>query len=276
MIRRMIKQIAPLAVLAMGAGLSGCGFVDVTINEEEGVPLAELDMDGASPKELVVAANATVILTPGDTLDISVEDDPEGALRFALDSETLGISVDPDLRIRNGKAVVRVTMPAPESIVIAGSGSVEAAQVATQSDLTIGGSGSINVAEIAAETLDVTIGGSGSIKGAGTADRLEISIGGSGDVDMPDLKADAAEISIGGSGSVEFASDGDVDASIAGAGNVRVYGSATCSVSAVGSGKLTCGPAAGEPEPADAAEDTAADSAEGATEVVEEEETPEE
>lgn len=248
MIRRMIKHIAPLAVLAMGAGLSGCDNVDITINGEEGVPLAELDMEGAAPTELVVSANATVMLTPGDTLEISVEDDPEGALRFMLDEETLGITVDPDLEIPDGKAVVRVTMPAPESVVIAGSGSVEAAQIAETADLTIAGSGSINVAEIAAETLDVSIGGSGSIKGAGAAEQLEINIGGSGNVDMAGLKAGGAEISIGGSGNVEFASDGDVEASIAGAGDVRVNGSATCTVNAVGSGTLKCGPADGGAE----------------------------
>ena len=60
MIKRILKQIAPLAALAMGAALSSCGSVDMTINGEEGVPLADFDTAGASPSELVVATNATV------------------------------------------------------------------------------------------------------------------------------------------------------------------------------------------------------------------------
>ncbi|MFL0355186.1 head GIN domain-containing protein [Erythrobacter sp. GH1-10] len=244
--------MAPLAALAMGAGLSGCGNVDLTINGEKGVPLSELDTSGAAPTELVVAASASVILTEGDTLDIEVEGDDEDALRFVLDNDTFGVTRDPDIDFRDDKPVVRVTMPAPKSITIAGSGTVEAATVASNSELAIGGSGSISIEEIAGESLEIAIGGSGSVKGAGTVERLEISIGGAGDVEMAGLKADKAEISIGGAGNVEFASDGEVEATIAGAGDVVVNGNAKCSVSAFGSGTLTCNPTSSDgDEPAD-------------------------
>jgi hypothetical protein len=39
-----------------------------------------------------------------------------------------------------------------------------------------------------------------------------------------------------------FASDGQVEANIFGAGNVRVSGNATCKVNAAGAGTLTCTP----------------------------------
>lgn len=240
MFQRLMKRLAPLAALAMGAALSGCGQVDLKINGEEGVPLSELDMSGAAPTELVVAASAKVILSEGDTLEITVENDPENALRFVLDEETLGVTRDPDLDIEGGKAIVRVTMPAPQSIVIAGSGSVEAARMTGNADIVIGGSGSIAVAQIDAETLEVSIGGSGSVSGAGTAQRLEVAIGGSGDVDLAGLKVDKGEVSIGGSGSVAFASDGEVEANFAGAGDVTVTGNASCTQNSFGSGKLTC------------------------------------
>ncbi|MFU7527117.1 GIN domain-containing protein [Qipengyuania sp. ASV99] len=242
MFDKILQSLAPIAALAMGAGLSGCDNMNVTINGEEGVPLSELDMAGAAPTELVLATNVTVIITEGETLDISVEGDSEGALRFVLDQDSIGVMSDPDLEIRDGKATVRVTMPAPQSITIAGSGSVETGSVAETAELTIGGSGSILAKNIAAQSLEIRIGGSGSIKGSGTAERLEISIGGSGDVAMPSLNANIAEVSIGGAGDVEFSSDGEVEATIAGAGDVRVTGSAKCTVSAMGSGTLTCGP----------------------------------
>lgn len=244
MIQRLLKGLAPIAALAMGAALSGCNKVDMTINGKEGVPLAELDMAGAVPSELVVATNAKVIVTQGDTLGITVENDPETALRFVLDDATLGVTRDADQKLEGGTAIVRVTMPAPKSIVIAGAGSVEADSVGTNPELTIGGSGSIAVTRIAAETLEVAIGGSGSVKGAGTARHLEITIGGSGDVEFANLNADKAEISIGGSGNVTLASDGEVEANIAGSGDINVTGSAKCTANSLGSGKLSCAAAA--------------------------------
>nr|WP_298931751.1 DUF2807 domain-containing protein [uncultured Erythrobacter sp.] len=253
MIERILKRLAPLAALAMGATLSGCGNIDMTINGKEGVPLSELDMTGASPTELVVATNATVVVTEGKTLTIAVENDPETALRFILDEETFGVTSDPDLEIKDGAAIVRVTMPAPNNIVIAGSGSVETNAVSANPELVIGGSGSVVMDSIAAETLQINIGGSGSVKGSGTADRLEVNIGGSGNVELNDLKAGDAEVSIGGSGSVSFASDGEVEANIAGAGDVNVTGGAKCTLSSFGSGTLNCAPAeetGAEAEPA--------------------------
>lgn len=253
MIQRILNGLAPIAALAMGASLSGCGNVDMTIDGEKGVPLTELDMAGASPTDLVVMTNAKVVVTEGTELTISVENDPENALRFVLNDEIIGVTSDPDLEIKNGKAVVTMTMPAPNSIVIGGSGSVETTSVGVNSSLAIGGSGSVMIEKIASETLEIAIGGSGSVTGAGTADRLEITIGGSGNVDLANLKAGDAEVSIGGSGDVAFASDGNVEASMAGSGNVVVTGNATCTESSVGSGKLTCTPSAQEVPAEDAA-----------------------
>ncbi|MEP3422573.1 MAG: DUF2807 domain-containing protein [Erythrobacter sp.] len=261
MIGRIFKRVAPAAMLAVG--LASCGSMDVTINGEEGVPLSELDLSGEAPTEVVVATNATVVVTEGDTLTVTVENDDEDALRFVRDGAVFGVTSDPDLKIRNGQAIVNVTMPAPTDIVIAGSGSVRSATVAQNADLAIGGSGSIAVESIETESLSISIGGSGSVTGAGTTDTLDISIGGSGDVDMPGLNANTASIGIGGAGDVQFASDGEVDASIAGSGNIAVKGDATCTVSALGSGKLVCEPneAAAEPTATEDADDGSDESA---------------
>ncbi|AOL21990.1 Putative auto-transporter adhesin, head GIN domain [Erythrobacter litoralis] len=250
MIERLIRRMAPVAALALGTALGGCNM-DFKVNGMEGVPLSELDMSGATPSELVLASGDRVILREGDALAITVDGDPEetGKLRFSLDDDTLGITREENSWGSGSSVTVNVTMPPPEGIVIAGSGTILAQRMARDAELTIGGSGNIEVETIAADSLEVSIGGSGSVKGAGTASRLEVNIGGSGDVDLSGLKADRAEIAIGGAGDVAFASDGTVEASIAGSGDVRVTGSAKCEVTAVGSGKLTCSPApAGEPE----------------------------
>jgi carbon monoxide dehydrogenase subunit G len=248
--------MAPVAALALGTALGGC-TADVEIDGTDGVPLSDLDMDGAAPTEVVLASGDRVILREGSALSITVDGDPDETdkLRFALDDETLGIMRENDSWGSGSSVTVNVTMPPPEEIVVAGSGSILAQSLAKDAELTIGGSGDMAVETIAADSLEINIGGSGSIKGSGQASKLEINIGGSGDVDLAGLKVDDAEITIGGSGDVAFASDGTVEADIAGSGDVRVTGSAECEVNAIGSGKLTCSPAPsgdGEPGPAGA------------------------
>lgn len=256
MINRLFRRMAPVAALAIGTAVSGCDGADISINGEKGVPLAELDMSGPAPTELVLSSGDTVILTEGKTFDLTVEGEDTDALRFVRDDEVIGITRENGWDGK-GKATIRITMPPPSEVVIAGSGNVKAQSLASTSSVNIGGSGDVEFTTVAAESFAVNIGGSGRIKGAGTAQRLEINIGGSGDVDLAALKADRAEVNIGGSGDVAFASDGTVEATIAGAGDVKVTGSAKCTVNAFGSGKLTCSSSGADSAPALPAEEPA-------------------
>lgn len=263
MIASFAKRAAPLAALAMGFGLSGCG---VLVNmddwdEVEGVPLAELDMGGDAPDTIRLSGPDRVIISEGDTLTITLEGDAEAgeALRFDRDGDRLSIARDQSVYDGRSSATVMVTMPAPEGLEIAGSGTIESSILASDAELEIAGSGSITVTNVAATKLEVDIAGSGDVRATGTADELDIDIAGSGNVRFAELVADRVEVDIAGSGEVDIASNGSVSADIAGSGNVRVTGSATCSVQTAGSGSLTCRPSA---EMADA-EATAEDGAEG-------------
>jgi hypothetical protein len=236
--------LAPLGIVTLAAGLTACGETSVEINGQEGVPLAEVAMTGAPPSEVVLSSGDTVILTEGNTFDIKVEGPDTDSLRFVRDAELIGVTREKGWK-GDSKATIRITMPAPREVVIAGSGTIKAAGLASTSEIIIGGAGTVEFGQIAAEKLGVNIGGSGTVRGAGTVKRLEVNIGGAGDVELPSLKADDAEVSIGGSGDVAFASDGVVEANIAGAGDVKVTGSAKCTVNAFGSGTLTCSPGGG-------------------------------
>lgn len=249
MFHKLIKGIAPVAAMALGLAVSGCdGNVDIKINGEEGVPLAELDMTGDPPKSVALLGPDTVIITEGSELDIKVEGDDEvvDAVRFTLSDGTLGVMREKDRWNGNERATVRVTMPLPEELSMAGSGRIEAPGMADRAEINIAGSGNIEVTEIQSQKLEVSMAGSGRVTAAGRVDTLEVSVLGSGRTDLAGLKADDVEISIAGSGDVSLASDGKVEASIAGSGNVTVTGRATCEVNALGSGKLTCQPGADE------------------------------
>ena len=232
------------ALLAGGTLLAGCDGGNIEINGQKGVPLSEIEIAGAPPSEVVLSSGDTVILTEGDTFDIKVEGSDTDTLRFVRDSEVIGITREKGWK-GSGTATIRITMPPPREVVIAGSGTIKAATLASTSEIVIGGAGTVEFGALAAEKLGINIGGSGTVRGAGTVKRLEVNIGGTGDVELPGLKADKAEVAIGGAGDVTFASDGEVEANIAGAGDVKVTGNAKCTVNAFGSGTLTCSPTSG-------------------------------
>lgn len=248
MIHKLIRQLAPIAVIALSAAVAGCGDMKIDIDGATGVPLAELDMSGDAPTKLVLAGPDKVVLSEGTALDIDVEGDAKAVelVRFTLKEGALIISREGSEWKNAGTAIVRVTMPAPSEIVIAGSGAVEAPAMANSAKILIAGSGEATISSLASSKADVTIAGSGSLVAGGTADHLELNILGSGKAEMADLKVERAGIRVAGSGDASFASDGTVKADIMGSGDVRVIGSATCEINAMGSGTLKCEPAAAE------------------------------
>lgn len=244
------RRLAPLALLGAGTALTGCEG-DMEINGQKGVPLAEVELAGPPPIEVVLASGDTVIVRDGTTFTITAEGADADSLRFVRDERTIGITRE-EAFDGNGSATITITMPPPEELVIAGSGTIRAQSLADDSEISIGGSGAVEFTKIAARKLAINIGGSGAVKGAGTAQVLEINIGGSGDIELGGLKAERADVSIGGAGDVAFASDGEVEANIAGSGDVNVAGSAKCTVSAFGSGTLSCAPVKVSASPAPA------------------------
>ena len=245
MFRNFAKVIGPLAGLALGAALSGCSLVTDNWQEVEGVPLAELDISGDAPTDITLAGPDAVEITEGATLAITLGGDADAgeALRFDRDGTTLTIARDSNIYDGSGTAIVRITMPAPEHLAIAGSGTIKTATMAHTAVVEIAGSGSITVDRLEAETLAVDIAGSGDVTAAGTTAKLEVGIAGSGNVRLGELMADDVAIEIAGAGTVDLASNGKVTADIAGSGDITVTGTATCALQSAGSGSLNCRPA---------------------------------
>lgn len=232
----------PLAATVLVAALAGCDGSNITINGEEGVPLADLDLTGDPPTSLVLAGPDSVRISDGETLAISVTGDQAAidALRFSREGDTLAITRLDGSWKNTGMAEVRVTMPSPEDLTLLASGRIDADSLSGDASVQVLGSGKVKVARVSADSLDVKIGGSGSYEASGTASRLDVSMAGSGSVAMAGLKTDKADISIMGSGDTEFASDGEVSANVMGSGNVTVNGRATCTLNSLGSGTVTC------------------------------------
>lgn len=242
---RFFRAIGPIAAVAMAAGVAACDG-NVSINGEKGKPLAEIDLTGTPPEELVLLGPDEIRVTQGDKLAITVEGDKAvtDKLRFTLKDGTLGVLRE-GKSMGDGKAVVNVTMPAPKTLTMAGSGKINSAALARDAKVTIAGSGDIETPNVASDKLELTIAGSGSYRSAGNVKVLEVSIVGSGSAAMDALKTDKADLTIAGSGNSTFASDGEVKAKIMGSGSVTVRGRARCTVESMGSGKLVCEPGNG-------------------------------
>jgi len=242
MLHKVLRKFAPVAAIAMAAATGGCDRVNLNIGGGDGVKLAELDMTGDAPTRVALASPDTVIIREGDTLAIDVEGDGDAAdrMRFSLSDGTLGLMRTDGNWRGSQTAIVRVTMPMPTELTMAGSGKIEAPGLTGEAQITVAGSGTMEVARIDADRLDVNILGSGSTKGAGRTDRLDLNVAGSGSADLSRLEVGQAEVNVMGSGDASFASDGKVEANIMGSGDVTVYGRASCTVNAVGSGTLNC------------------------------------
>ena len=241
-VQTFFKRPAPVAALAGAALVAGCDGMNIQFGDTEGVPLAELDMTGAAPTELVLAGSDEVIVTRGDSFDIDVSGDDAAvdALRFALSDDSLAVHREKDSWSDKSKATVRVTLPGVTTLVLAGSGDIRADRMDGRADVTVAGSGSVAVDEVDAERFEVTIAGSGDLEASGRAERLELTIAGSGDARLGGLQVDRADVSVVGSGDAEISSDSKVDATIAGSGDITANGSADCEVSSMGSGSLNC------------------------------------
>ncbi|HEY6815723.1 MAG TPA: head GIN domain-containing protein [Croceibacterium sp.] len=212
------------------------GTIGVQMREAcEGVPLEELDLTGPPPRQVALCGPARVVLSEGEVFRIDVEAGPASdEVRFALGEERLRIAGG------NGDTVVRVTLPAPGKLSVAGSGRMTAEKLAPDGEVSIAGSGRLELASVEGGKLAVSIAGSGRLFADGRADEFALSIAGSGSCDAEGLTVDKAAVHIAGSGDAIFACNGEVAAHLMGSGNVIVRGSARCSVHSVGSGTVTC------------------------------------
>ncbi len=248
-LKKFAKGFGPLLGLVLAASLSGCDGVkasidgeNMTFNGTKGKKLAELDLTGAAPTELALLGPDEVQVTLGDKLAITVEGDSavQDRLRFALDGNSLGILRDGKWNSDDGVAIVRITMPAPREVAMLGSGKIVTPALANNAEVVVAGSGQIESGAVSGEKLEVTIPGSGRFRANGSTDQLELTILGSGAAELDALRVQKAEVTMAGSGRAAFSSDGDVEATILGSGEVVVRGRARCKLNSVGSGRLVC------------------------------------
>lgn len=191
---------------------------------------------------------SSLVLKQGDTVQVSVEVERDDLPRVS--AETRDGVLNLELKSKgwfgnSGEAHFVVVAPQVRRLTLAGSGDIEAEQLAGDAikiellgsgdlqidellgkamNLELAGSGDINIDDATLVDASVSIMGSGDVGMAGAVARLDVSIMGSGDVIGPKLVTDKITGAIMGSGDITVGRTASHRVKTFGSGEVLVLG----------------------------------------------------
>lgn len=171
---------------------------------------------------LLVKTSADVTVKVGGPPSVTIETDDNLLANITTDSSSGVLTIASDKPFTTHLGVkVAVSAPALDSVVAAGSGTIDATGVKTESfRLELLGSGAATVQGTAERAL-VTLSGSGSERLFGlVAKRVEVNLTGSGDVEVH--ASEALKATITGSGNVVYeGGPPKVDREVIGSGTIK-------------------------------------------------------
>ena len=174
----------------------------------EATEFTEVRLDGIGHVDIIQGAEEGVVVDAPERLlpkiDVSVEGKSlvlghRGGFGLAANVGVFGVRVD-DIRFT-------VTVREIESLVIGGSGSMQAERVTAKGlSTSIEGSGRIRLGTVEAAGMEIGIGGSGRIHLASLqAPKCVAEISGSGKIEVEQLAGEALAVSLSGSGRITMA-----------------------------------------------------------------------
>ena len=230
-----MARTLPLVLLALAAaGPAGAAERTYSVTDFDRV-----QVEGPYRVTLVTgrssAARAEGSIQALDQVSVDVQG---GILRVRRNRSTLASypAADP------GPVTVALTTRDLRTAAIVGSASLEIDRAkGLRVDLSVSGSGRLSVAAVESDTLVVGLLGSGRITLAGRTKQLKATVQGSGDLAASGLSADEAQIISDTAGSVAVAVARTAKVTSTGNGDVEILGSPACTVTAKGSGRVSCG-----------------------------------
>lgn len=142
-------------------------------------------------------------------------------------NNTLTISTQKGISLRTGKNKLLITVPVEtlDEISLVGSGDINSKSTikGANMDVILAGSGDINLSLDNAKT-NVSITGSGDIRLKGKTTDFIGNVSGSGDLSCSDFKAQNVEVSISGSGDAKVYASNVLKARVSGSGDIQYSG----------------------------------------------------
>ncbi len=191
-----------------------------------------------------LASSGLVIVTQGDTegLVIEAEDNIQPLLESKVGSDGilhLGFKPHHGHLEYKHDVVFRLAVKNLDSLVLAGSGRIEAAALTVDHPrIELLGSGEIALDNLHADAVAVAINGSGNVKLAGVARDQKTSLNGSGEYEAKNLKTDDASVTVSGSGEASVWAGKSLSAEVSGSGEIGYYGSPVLKQVISGSGEV--------------------------------------
>jgi Putative auto-transporter adhesin, head GIN domain len=159
-------------------------------------PFSKIDLNGSPDVDVTVG--------PANSVEVTADDNLLPMIETTVSGETLKIGSKGSYSTSLG-VKIKITAPSLDALAISGSGDV-------------------HVKGLKAGEMEAKITGSGNVTLNGGVDRLRVRILGSGDVRAADLAAKDVQVSVTGSGNASVRASEQLDASVAGSGNVRFAG----------------------------------------------------
>jgi hypothetical protein len=161
--------------------------------------------------------NVYITVKDIEALSVGASGDLIGETKIITDDINLNVS-------GSGDMTVEVEAAGDMESDVSGSGNINLKGKCKNFNSDVSGSGRVTLAVVASGEADFGVSGSGKIEAEGSASRVRASISGSGKVLAGNLETNVCEVRITGSGDVEINVKNELDANIAGSGNVRYKG----------------------------------------------------
>jgi hypothetical protein len=137
---------------------------------------------------------------------------------------------------------IRVTVPRLMAASLRGSGSLSISQMrGARLDLAVSGAGTLTVRDVETDQLGIDLQGSGGISIVGKALAATISTSGSGSLVAPTFFVRDLKLFTQSSGRTDVGAARSAKIAASGSGTVTIIGSPACTVTAIGSGTVSCG-----------------------------------
>jgi hypothetical protein len=190
-----------------------------------------------------------VRLSTGKPSSATAEGSDEAIERVSIDVQGRTLRIRPNRSAWGGypgeaagPLAIALTTHDLRGVSLTGSGSLTVDKAeAMRFDVAVSGSGGVTLGQVQADILVLGLLGSGRIAIGGRAETLRATVQGSGDLDAGALSVENAEINSDTAGSVEVAVSETAKVTATGPGDTRVDGSPTCTVQALGAGRVMCG-----------------------------------
>ena len=258
-----------IVILALGAALSACQFINVKIGN--GVPVETiLEVGDFNAISLSSSMDVVYTQTPGaQSLKFVCDENLQEYYDIRVEGNTLKVGLKPGTMnlSRRVNTILTVNSPVLNAVKVSGSGDVSigssikaddgfSLQVSGSGDISVdgpvtcgtfaastNGSGEIDLIGISAESVECKVSGSGdiSIDGPVTCGTYAASTSGSGSIEVDALVAEGIRATISGSGDIRLTglAAGDITASTSGSGEIILAGIArNLSARSTGSGRI--------------------------------------